>query len=238
MDLLGKLQWHRRVLVAMEDPAGQILDAVGHDPAHPGAAADRRDRRVGVGIFERRFPGAEAAHAQAGQVEALTIDAVGGGHVVGHGLDPVRIPDARLLALQAGDDGRQFLACGNELRRAMLLEQFQVVAALARTMQEDDERPGLGGVGLVTLGQGEQVAVTDLQFHLALEGLRRLFRRRGGNSEEGEAGEGAERVHGGKTIAIPPGWQAQVRTGAVPRAARAACHGGEPAEAGRALISS
>jgi hypothetical protein len=94
--------------------------------------------------------------------------------VIGDGFDAVRIPQVVRGALQTGDDSGELLPGGDELRRAVLFELFEVAAALAAAVEEDDERPFFLRLGLVTFGFAQEVAVIDFDDEIAAEVLRDL----------------------------------------------------------------
>ena len=74
------------------------------------------------------------------------------------------------------DEEGERLAFFDELRRPVLLDQVELVAPLARSVQEKHERPGI--FLAVILGQIEQVLQAD--FDIALEGMRGLRAGRSG----------------------------------------------------------
>ena len=124
------------------------------------AAAHRRDGGEALGVGRGEGPGAEAAHAEAGDVDAARVDAVAGHGVVqqrveaGHHQLAVPAPARRTLRRQ--DDRRHLAPRRQFLRQAVDLHAVQLVAALARAVQEEDERPGAGGVVVVARRQVER----------------------------------------------------------------------------------
>ena len=98
-----------------------------------------------------------------------------------------------LGALGSQNDAGELLAGGDQLGRAVDLEQFEVVASLAGSVEEDQQRPGV--LAVVVFGRVEEVVAVDGELDLGLElaGLERTGVRGGnGAGEDQRQGCGEE----------------------------------------------
>src|SRR5262249_57703691 len=73
--LLGDTEWHELVFGAVKGPDREMRD--GRGALRLPASADGGDCREAMRLGDGEAPGAEAAHAQAGDVEAVRVDAAG-----------------------------------------------------------------------------------------------------------------------------------------------------------------
>src|SRR4051812_4244582 len=67
----GKIDRHNHVPVAVEAPAGDVLDD--RRPTETPAATDGSHGRPALGVFVSHRPGTEAAHGDPGEVHALWV---------------------------------------------------------------------------------------------------------------------------------------------------------------------
>ena len=153
----------------MEDPAGQGLEALGRHPAYTGTATDGRDSGIGVWILKGSLPGAKSAHADAREINEFGIHLQGFDQVIRDRFDAMRIPQIVGFALQAGDDGGKFLSSGEQLRRPVFFDQFEVVAAFTGAVQEDHQRPFFICAVIIALRLAKEVLIVDFNDKITAE---------------------------------------------------------------------
>src|ERR1019366_9366741 len=117
----GLFDADRLVGIAVEAPAGEVLDLVGGFGV--AAAADRCDGGPAVGVGGGEAPGAVAAHRQAGEVDAFLVglvvllDFVEDGEG-GLGARAVGAPALRVGLREDGDEGEVLLLVADGLGEA------------------------------------------------------------------------------------------------------------------------
>ncbi len=133
----------------MEDPDGEILELGGVTGVS--ASADRGNGGEPIRVRGGEGPGAVAAHAQAGEVNAVLVDPVVVDHVIEQGVQGVGVP-ASAGALRRDQDEGEILALGDQLGRAVELDLLEVIARLAGSVQEEHQGPFLVFLLIVSLG--------------------------------------------------------------------------------------
>ena len=153
--LLVAGQRHGGVLRAVEGPDGQVHDAFG--AVAVAGPADRRDGGQPVGVVDGVVPGAVAAHAQPCQQHTVGVDRQPRHQVGAQRFERIAVPGHALGHLRRDQHEREVSPRHRILRRAMRLDLLEVVAALARAVQEDQQRPARCG-SACGLGHPLQVA--------------------------------------------------------------------------------
>lgn len=186
--------------IAVPDPDGGVDEFGGFFGV--ASSADGDDGGEGVGVAGGEFPGPEAAHGEAGEVDAGVIDGElfpdVGEEFVEEGLLIVIGPPAFLGALGGDDDVGEVFSGFDDAGRAPFFDDGEGAVAFTASVEEEDEGPFFvfvvgGEVFGEVLEVGDGGGVVDLEGGFDLgAGLG----GGGGDHGEGEGGEDGD-FHGG-----------------------------------------
>src|SRR5690606_12331915 len=100
-----------------------------------------------------------AAATEARKIDARRVDAQGLRHMIDQPVEPRDVPV--LVAAKKrrnGDEGEIRRPLG-DLRRAVHLHLFKILAPLARSVKKDEERPARTRIGAVPAGEKELIGI-------------------------------------------------------------------------------
>jgi hypothetical protein len=193
------------VLGAVEDPDGELFEAARGEPGFA-AAADGGDGGEFSRVFGGEVPGAVSAHAEAGEIDAVGVDAVIFFEVFDEMHEFVGIPPIVFGALGGSDDEGEGFAFCDELGRAVCFDEIEIMAAFTGAVEEENEGKFFAGFFFVVVGEGEEVIDGDGFFEGGAEllgGLAGVRRGGRGQGEEGNQGqEEEEKKAGGKLFHV------------------------------------
>jgi hypothetical protein len=115
------------------------------------------------------MPGAVSTHAQAGEIDAVRIDAIFLLHLVEECIQSGRRPDHVGVHLRRHHDEGKVETLRRDLEWPVDFHLLDVVPALTASMEEEDERPALLARG-VMLWQKELVLARHIADETAVHG--------------------------------------------------------------------
>src|SRR5579859_934225 len=134
-----------------------------------------RNRGETVRIHDRQIPGSEAAHAQPGNVDSVSVYGIDAHDLGEQRIQHVSRPPQIGGTLRRDDDKGVVLAIGDISLQPLVLDSIQVVAAQTRAMQRQNQGPFLRRI--VVLRQIQQITYLAGVAVLPREGMSFLFTR-------------------------------------------------------------
>ncbi len=110
------------------------------------AATDRGNSGAAIGKGCGIIPGAEATHAEAGDIDTVGIDAIAGNAIIKQAIKNLHIPPFIRRALGRDNDKRKREACFDQFRGTVHFNFFDIISAFACSVQEEQQRPTCGRI--------------------------------------------------------------------------------------------